>query len=423
MRDALHRSYAPAKAGNVSLRNYLYYSTLIGVFSAILTFNIGVGIRLFDLIMVVNLFLMFLLLNFTRIPAWIPCFLLYLAVSGGIGIANGTDSISQVAKEFLGISVSLLYYYFFFKLIGNDFERAFFTYARIAYWFAIIGILLWAFLGIAAGHYERLHSLASEPAAFCELVLPAYYWYAYLYFTSRKYAFEVIVFSLAIVLSGSSLGFLSGAFGAVLLLSGRKKHFFVIPIAVAGLLGLAYAVSSDFRLRVDDTLLAAATEDVTSANDSTYALISNVFVTQQVLIESPLLGNGLGSHPISHERFISDVPGVDSFIERGAADLNANEAASLTLRVLSELGILGFLGLLTFLFYFHVSGRGPRAAISNAILVCYFLKLIRGGLYFQPEQFFFAFIYILNHRKFKCEVRTFGHRISLKSSTAPILES
>ena len=50
---------------------------------------------------------------------------LYLAASGDIGIANGTDTISQVAKELLGISVSVVYFYYFFRMIGNDFERAF----------------------------------------------------------------------------------------------------------------------------------------------------------------------------------------------------------------------------------------------------------------------------------------------------------
>jgi len=88
------------------------------------------------------------------------------------------------------------------------------------------------------------------------------------------------------------------------------------------------------------------------------------------------------------------------------------------LRVLSELGLLGYIGVLAFLIYFHVSGSGPRSAISNAILVHFFLKLLRGGQYFDPEQFFFIFVYIFNHRQFKREARTVDRLDSLRPSTA-----
>ena len=418
LQDTAHRSGKSVRALNPSLRTYIYYSTLVGVFSAVLMIRVPFAIRLFDVIMLTNLLLMFLLINLERVAPWVLWLMLYLALSGGIGIVNGTDSISLVAKELLGISVSLLYFYSFFKLIHNDFERAFLTYAKFAYWFAIIALPLWAVSCFEVHGYERLQGLTSEPTAFCQLVLPAFYWYASQYLTSRKHGVEVAIFTLAIVLSGSSNGYLCVAFGAILLLSGRRKNLLAVPIVLGGLLGLIYAVSPDFRMRIDDTLLAATTEDVSGANLSTYALISNMIVTQQVLKESPLIGNGLGSHPLSHEKFMGDVPGIQSFVDMGTSDLNAADAASLTLRVLSELGLLGYIGVLAFLIYFHVSGSGPRSAISNAILVHFFLKLLRGGQYFDPEQFFFIFVYIFNHRQFKHEARTVDRLDSLRPSTA-----
>src|ERR1035441_164197 len=174
------------------------------------------------------------------------------------------------------------------------------------------------------------------------------------------------------------------------------------------LLGTAYEASSFFRMRVDDTLLAATTLDFEEigSNLSTYSLISNALITQQVLKESPLIGNGLGSHAISHARFLSNLRGIQFFVDMHLENANALEAGSFTLRVLSEFGILGYLGVLAFLVHFHVGGKGHRAAISNAILVCFFLKLIRAGQYYPPEQFFFIFIYIFNHRQFIRESRT-----------------
>lgn len=402
----------------ISLRNYLYYSTILGVFSAILTFHVGVNVPLFDLLMLINILPIFLLIDFTRVPVWMLCLTVYLALSGTWGIARGTDSISLVAKEFLGISVSVFYFYYFFKLTQNDFEKAFLTYVRISYWFSVIAFPIWIASCAIEHDFARLQGLTPEPAAFCTLILPAYYWYAYQYFTNRKGGTEALVMTLAVVLTGSSLGFISVAFGIVLLMSGRKTLLIAAPIVIASLLGLAYAVSADFQVRMKDTALAATSEDVTGANLSTYALISNLIITQQVLKESPLFGNGLGSHPLSHERYLSDIPGVEGFMQGGMENLNAAEAASLTLRSLSELGIFGFLGVLIFLFHFHVGGTGPHAAVSNALLVCFFLKMIRGGMYFPPEQFFFIFIYILNYRKFKREARLTSPRFSVRPSLA-----
>jgi hypothetical protein len=402
-----------------SLRNYIYWSTLIGVFSVILVIRVPIAIRLFDVIMLTNLILMLLLGYVVRISARMLCFILYLAVSGGIGIFHGTDTIALVAKEFLGISVSALYFYYFFRMIGNDFERTFSTYATIAFWFAVIALPIWAGACIYLQEYVRLRGLTAEPTAFCDLVLPAYYWYTYQYFTSRRYGARVAVFTLAIILTDSTNGYVCVMFGAILLLSGRLKYLVAIPLVLGGIIGLAYTFSADFRLRINDTLHAALTQDLRGANFSTYAIMSNLFVTQQVLKESPIIGNGLGSHPISHARFLADIPGVGVFVQTRGADLNAPDAGSLTLRSLSELGILGFLGELIFVFYFRVGGSGARAAISNAILVVFFLKLLRDGHYFPTEQFFFIFTYMLNYRQHKLEVRKIPRRVSSRLQWCP----
>jgi len=394
MENAPQSVAIPFKGRNAWLRNYLYYSTLIGVFSSVLILKLGLTIRW----MYLALLLFPLVVNATRISPGILWFLLYLAASGAIGIARGTDSVSQVVIEFRAISVNVLYYYFFFKLIHNDFERAFLAYTRLAYWFAIIALPLWVGSCIAQHGYVRLAGLATEPAEFCSIVLPAYYWYAYRFATARKHLAEVIVFSLAVGLSVSSLGYLGVAFGIVLLLSGRRRTVLVAPVAALALLSIIYALSSNFRVRVNDTVVAATTEDLTGANFSTYSFISNALVTREVLRESPLIGNGLGSHPISHARFLSDIRGIEFFREMGFENANAPEGGSLTFRVLSEFGILGYLGVLVFLIHFHVGTKGPRAAVSNALLTCFFFKLIRNGNYYQPEQFFFIFIYMFNYR-------------------------
>ena len=380
------------------LSSYIYYSTLTYVFSLRLMGASGMGIRLIEL----NLLLLCLVIKVTRIPRWIFWFLLYITASWVIGLAHGTSLFSWSFLEYRAIVINVLYYYYFFKLIRNDADRAFLAYARLAFWFAAIAIPLWAF-SIGKNLDPRLHGLATEPAQFCVLIMPAFYWYAHLLLTTRKHIIEVAVFALAVALSASSLGYMCVAFGIVLLLSRRKRYLLVAPLVVGALLSAAYVASPSVRLRVDSALLIAATGDVTGAQLSTYSFVSNAIVTQQVLEESPLIGNGIGSHPVSHARFLDSIPGVEYFSGMNLQSMNAYEAGSLTFRVLSECGVLGYLGVLFFVFHFHVGGSGKRAAISNAILICFFLKLLRSGEYYQPEQFFFIFIYMLNYQKFKSE--------------------
>jgi hypothetical protein len=411
--------FTSANGGNAWLRNYLYYFTLIGVFSNRFIVHSGFKLRLYYL----GLILFCLVVKVTRISAWILCFLAYIALSGIIGLERGTDTLTQVVIEFRAISASVLYYYFFFKLIRFDFEHAFLSYTRLAYWFSVIALPLWAGSCILQHGYVRLAGLALEPADFCSIILPAYYWAAYQFISARKQLMQVVVFTLAVALSLSSIGYISCAFGLFLLLSGRRKHLLLAPVIICALLGFIYTVSSNFRVRFDDTIAAATTGDMTGANLSTYSLISNAIVTGHVLEESPILGNGLGSHLISHDRFLYYVRGLDFFIDMNFVNANAPEAASLTLRVLSEFGILGYLGVLAFVIHFYVGGTSRWAAISNALLTCFFLKLTRNGNYYPPEQFFFVFIYILNYRSFKRETGARAPRIVPRLPKSPLVLS
>jgi len=173
-------------------------------------------------------------------------------------------------------------------------------------------------------------------------------------------------------------------------------------LAVVAVTGASiYATSADFRIRFDDTVRAAVEGTVQNANLSTFALISNAFVTSQVISEHPIAGNGLGSHLLSHNVYIGDVPGVAAFEKmdfRGQAtmeQLNAADANSLLLRLLSETGLAGLLAVGLFIAHYRAPRGGERAAINSAILVYFFAKLLRAGHYFPPEEFFFVFAYCL----------------------------
>lgn len=383
-----------------SLRKYLYYSTLVGVFSEAAFFRLpGIDLQVFYLLMLGNLLLMLLLEQYSVSHRWL-LLMLYLSVSGFIGLRHETTTVHFVAKELLGIGVSAFYFYNFFQLQDNAYERTFHHYAIGAYWASIAGFFILP-IQVAVGWHHRVQSVFQEPSHFVTVCLPALYYFGYQWMEHRRYGRQLLVMLLAFILSVSALGVLGIAVGVFLLLLRHRFWRWAAPLLVAGIIALASLSSFEFRERLVDTAVAVQTSSVTGTNVSTYALISNMYVTGRVLQKSPVLGNGLGSHPISHARYLDEIPGVREFVEVNIEQMNIYDASSLALRVLSELGILGLFGILVFIWRFRVPGNGGRyAQISNAILLYFFLKLLRSGHYFGPEQFFFILIYVLNFRRY-----------------------
>jgi O-Antigen ligase len=381
----------------ISVRNLIVFSTFPALFSSAMYFVVGgVHIQLFYFFMVFNLGLMLYLGR-----AWVPRGLLLLIalvfVSGAMGIAQASDTVSLVAKELTGISVSALYFCCFMRLTNYDVNWCFRKYAVASYYVAIIGLILLPLQFIVFG-LTRLQSVLSEPSMFATTCLPALYYFADQWQRHRRDGIKLLVMAAAFLLAGSSVGFLGIMFGIVVFGFRYKRGMALIPVAVA-LLGVAiYALSADFRLRLNDTAKSSQSLDVSDANLSTFALIANVYVTMESFRDHPVFGTGVGSHVLSYEKIIETLPGVDQWADSPLMKINATDASSLFLRTLSEFGLVGIL--LVFWFIWHYRARGGQGieVVSQAIWIYFFAKLLRGGVYFSPEQFFFIVLYAVNGR-------------------------
>ncbi len=385
-----------------SLRKFLYYTTLASLFSEALMLNLGAFRLQFSYLLLFFNLLMMLLLGQFSIPKKLLMLCLYLGASSAIGIANDTDTLALAGKQLAGIPISAFYFYNFFQLQENRFERAFRDYAVAAYWVAIVGFcmlpLQWAF---HITSYSRFTSILPEPAHYATVCIPALYFFADQWLSYRRYGRQLAVMLLSFVFSLSAVAYLGIGAGIALLLWRYRFYVLIAPLLIGVMFVGLFLGSEGFRERVVDTAGALQESSVEGTNLSTFALVANMFVTEQVFEESPWLGNGLGSHALSHEKFLDQIPGIREFLGEDLEKLNAEDAASLLLRVISELGLVGLFGVLAFMWYFRVSGQGPRAQISYAILLYFFLKLLRHGHYFSPEQFFFILIYILNYKSAK----------------------
>jgi hypothetical protein len=110
------------------------------------------------------------------------------------------------------------------------------------------------------------------------------------------------------------------------------------------------------------------------------------------------LGSGLGSHEITHDKYLTDISGVEDF--EGYSDLNSKDANSLLLRTLSDLGLFGFFLIIFFIIKNYYRGDNINLLfLSRAILIYFFCKLIREGHYFSPEMYFFVFNFLFLNKK------------------------
>jgi hypothetical protein len=375
-------------------RKYLLYSTIAGLFSSSLVYSGALNIQFFYLLMVANLCLM-MLMRRLQISVGLLALIAFLAFSGGLGILRGTDTITRVAKELLGISISATYFCCFFRAIGFDVELCVKTYARFAYWVAIIGILIYLPDWILFNQY-RLHSVLHEPAMFAFTCLPALYYFADRWLTERIFGKELLVMSVAFVLCQSSTGFI-GVLVGVCIFGFRFPRARVLTPFMIGIVGtVLYYSSSDFALRLGDSVSVAQGEDVSKVNLSTYALYSNIYVTKQVLSLHPIMGNGLGSHGKSYDQYVAGVPGIEAYLGSESIGLNAEDASSLANRILSEMGILGLAVSFWFIWHFRPEGYGPVDTLCKGICVYFAVALLREGVYFSNEEWFFIIFYALH---------------------------
>ena len=384
-------------------KSFIYYSTIFMLFGSNLYWGSNTSLQLFYLVLAVNLFLM-LLMKRLWVPMGVLMLLGLLVFSAGIGIVRHTDTVLKSSKEVIGISGSAFYFSCFFRFIDFKLEKAFRSYAKMAYWISIIGFIYFPF-DYYFHQSMRLRSILSEPAMMAFTCLPALYYYADQWQRSRKHGKELIVIFLALLLAQSSTGFIGILFGVCLFCFRYRRIIVAIPIIVIGLGCGMYFLSDSFAVRFDDTINTFTHSDVNGTNLSTYVLFTNIYVMNRVLQEHPILGNGIGSHGESFYRYIGDLP-LGNYEGNDLAYVNSEDASAMGTRLLSDMGFSGAVLLIWFVWRFRPEGDSEIDAMSKAIWIYFLIKIFRGGTYFEDEQYFFVCFYALHHVAIEWQKRT-----------------
>lgn len=378
------------------MKKYIYYSTIFSICTEAFLIHFIIDLKLFYLIILVNFSILAITENL-RISNGLLIFYGYLLFSGFVSVILGTNHITNFFAQFFGIFIISLYYYNFYKIFEERTPKILYDYVYLCFGLVLIGLPIY-FIDILQGKFEGFHSLLSERTNYGALVLPAFY-YSYKNKAFPRYVYQLILVS--ILLTGSSVVLISLGVG-ILLIPKRIKivKLFALSSIVIVLFFALYYSYGNFRLRVDDTSKGIVQKDLSGVNLSTFAILSNLYITSKSFEENPILGSGLGSHELSHDKYIEEIDGISEF--GNYINLNSKDANSLFLRVLSDMGLLGIVLVFSFIRKFYTKCQIDENLnfISKSILIYFFCKLFRLGHYFSPEMFFFVFGYYFSNKYF-----------------------
>ncbi len=376
--------------------------------------------------------LLFFPAYFARLPFPREVIIIFipLLVSGIISLQTGDNESGLFVKIFIGFFTSVLFYRYVVDAFDRDLEKLFQLYMTGAMVVSYIGLfqILSYFVGFEPGYNYRwllnkwslslggtgvrMNSIFSEPAYYAGVIGPAFF-VAVNNLLTRKHHFisrrASLIIAIAYPLTFSTLGFMSMAITAILLLInyGFIRYALLVGPLVYFSYNYAYENIPEFRQRIDGTQTAFSEVDPKSLNDvhgSSFVLYNNYVITVENFKRNPVFGTGLGSHPIAFDRYsLTNMAGILKI------DFNKADANSMFLRLLSETGLYGVTVMLVLIlrnfFTRQRSANDTNWLISHSVLVVILVYLARQGHYFINGFPFFIWMYYFIRKQNTAQLR------------------
>lgn len=395
------------------------YFTIGAIFVSIYSFSYIFSREPFEFYLSYLIFMLYFPIFFVKygVPKWPVLIFLPLFIAGILYCQIGLNTYQQFFKIFIGFFASCLFYHYVVQVFDYNIKLLFKYYMKSAYIISIIGIvqivsyligfrfgydLHWAFnkWSITTGGFGiRVNAVFSEPAYYAATLSPAFF--VAIYNISTRYPIFITrtqsyLIAGAYLTTFSSLGIIAIFFTIVFLLInlGFIRYSLVFVPMLIVIAQYAYTSVPEFRDRWDGTIEIYSTDNIYSydIHGSSFVLYNNSHVAWQNFIRNPIMGTGLGSHPVAFEKYtLTHVVGAVQI------DFNKADANSMFLRLMSETGLYGML-LITmlllrcWLFKWTAADR-EFWVMSNALALIIALYLIRQGHYFLNGFPFFIWLY------------------------------
>lgn len=385
-------------------------SVLLIFLNALIPMPVLVGIQFVILI---------LALKRIRIVYAFAVALAFVFAQSFITVILGTDTFTLFLQQFISICITATYWFTFVD--ENNIIVYLHLYKQLAIFTALVSIFqyIMSLLGVASlatmswliedqqrTPVGRSAAFLNEPS-YCALVLfPMVFFGIYQVLgrykaaqTFRLKLWEFVIIFAGFFFTGSSTGFFGVMVSVLVILleyGVSYKQVFILLLAVI-CLGTVYNKVSFIHQRLNDTVsLASGKGNLGSVNLSTQSLVVNKNIAVDSFKETHGLGGGMGSHPLSYDKFV-DQYGPNIALQ------NNFDANSLMLRIISELGIIG-IGLLIGLLYAYRFRKNSESGVTmykiiSRMCLCYiFMRLFRFGHYFDCGLYMFVAMYYQCYR-------------------------
>ncbi|MFT3949703.1 MAG: O-antigen ligase family protein [Agriterribacter sp.] len=411
-------------------KTFTEYLAIISIFSIFLDQALR-GVLPFDLYYYYPVFILFLITQLLQtgkiaiLPSW---FMIGLGVifAGSVFITWFKNILGfELLKQVFGLVFTSLVYYNVLFVLKFDVKRIFNYYLVFAFWVALHGVIdnILHYVGIhltkvnlAGPGLYREYGIMGEPFYLALALTPAIVYYlCYFKLTWKSKKLVFLVTSGCYLLTYSSIavtGFVLGIFMSLYInnyFSAQRGKIILAPLLITPVILLtSYLVNNIGLINArfyDTTSLFLSSQikadEAGKSNASTFALYTNYAIARDSFLESPLLGSGLGSHPIIYETtFLKYFP--PRYLTM-YGNQNQQDANSKFLRLMSETGLVGLILFFIAFIRFFASKRKMVSeelknlgAINYAIFVYIVLCLIRNGNYINVGFFFFFFLYYVS---------------------------
>lgn len=327
--------------------------------------------------------------------------LFFVAIGGIISKVMLGLTLMPLLKQLLPIV--LIYSVTASVLKKVNIEKLFEWYVRAAYIVAGIGLVQFTFqtfgwFGYGEVLQMRVDSIAEEPSHFAAVILPAL---VYTYYKRKYWLKEFVVIFLATLLTFNLTAYV--VFGIMLLLVDRKAIRLIWLLPVTALVGYyLYSSMPTFQERIDGIWYFLIYRSITDLHGTPLSFLSNAQVAWETIVKSPLFGSGLGGHEEMYYRYF----GFNDFSRyEYLFGLNAKSGHSLTIRVLSELGLVGFFAYCwSLLLSLRIKKSSPYAIIALASFSHFLCKTLKLGGYFDLGTPFFLLMILFCYTLYKREL-------------------
>ena len=276
-------------------------------------------------------------------------------------------------------------------------------YVELAYWSALFGFVQVAakyFGGVRLlSEYNRLdlHSVAGEPSHYSAILMPAL---VYAIVMRKQFPmYKTAAMALAMLLTFKLTSYFT--FAAAMILAFFNLGHLVLFLAAAWLLYTQYiATNPEFTMRISPILqyfLEGKLPPKWLLHGTPLSFLSNLEAAFYSLSKNPILGVSPGGHESSYFRLFQtrEFLGLDYLF-----GLNARGGHSLSIRLLSETGLVGVAWFVWTLFRnVRINWSStPYKAVALGCLAHFISKSVKLSSYIDYGTPFFFIVLILIHK-------------------------